>query len=171
MVNEILNRVPDFVDLIITRLNEFNISVDGLFMDHVCYRVETEQEYLDIYVLLKQLGKVLVEDIVGGRPIATFKLDEPIQIPKYGRSVDVIELPMPKENSFYATGWEHAEFVTETPLGEFAKLHNVNWDYSGLKKSFNADIRVDLSTESKRLNVKFHNLPLEKVIEIEQSNK
>ncbi|KAJ3326245.1 hypothetical protein HDV06_000121 [Boothiomyces sp. JEL0866] len=171
MTVEILNQVPEFVDLLITRLGELNISVDRLFMDHVCYRVETEQEYLDVYVVLKQKGKILVEEMVGGRPIATFKLDQPIEISKYGRKVDVIELPMPKENSFYASGWEHAEFVTETPLEEFAKKYNVKWDFSGLKKKFNADIRVDLSTLSKRLNVKFHNLPLEKVIEIEQSNK
>jgi hypothetical protein len=53
-------------------------------------------------------------------------------------------------------------------LLQFAdKYPNINWDKSGLNKDFNQDIRVEL-IEGK-MNVKFHTMSLEKVIEIEKA--
>ncbi|KAJ2998358.1 hypothetical protein HDV02_004573 [Globomyces sp. JEL0801] len=145
-------------------------------MDHVCYRVETEKQYKEIYNELLKNAILLGEDIIGGRMIANFKLLEPIHVEKYNRWIQVIELPMPKAKSFYATGFEHAELVIHESmtLEEFALLHpTIPWDKSGLAKSLNADLRVRLrdSDDGRQLNVKFHKLPLERVIELETEMK
>jgi predicted metalloenzyme YecM len=89
-------------------------------------------------------------------------------IEKYHKGV--IELPMPKPNVYYKSGWEHAEFVIQEDLNEFAKKHaHIQWNLDGLSKSFNKDVAVDLDKNiDTRLTAKFHNMNLERVIEIEK---
>ena len=160
-----LRKIPTFVDEIISGLSKLNINVQDFYLDHVCYRVETEQEYITCYNELNQVATLLIEQLIGGRPIATFKLHEPILVSKYNRQVSVIELPMPKSNTFYSSGFEHCEFVITQNLKDFADLHNVKWDFSGLNKKINSDIRIKFNDSlGKVISVKFHNDTLENFI-------
>ena len=156
-------KLPEFVTGLLQEIKDSGINVSDLYMDHVCYRVETSEEFEQCAKHLALMGDLLINEVVGGRRISTFKLKEPFVVGD--RQIHVIELPMPKEGSFYPTGWEHAEFVISEKLESFANRHtHIAWDYSGLKKPFNADLRVQLKNKS----VKFHNLPLETVIEHEK---
>jgi predicted metalloenzyme YecM len=172
-MKEQLKEIPNFVSRLITGLQKVGIDVDELYMDHLCYRVETTQEYKLRYEELQIIATLLTEELIGGRPIATFKLHKGIHIALSNRIVECIELPMPKPSTFYCSGWEHAEFVLNESesLQDFAKRHpTIDWDYSGLDKSCNQDIRVELdSNSSTKMNVKFHKLSLEKVIELESN--
>jgi hypothetical protein len=97
--------------------------------------------------------------MIGGRPIATFKLNAPFVF--QGRTVHVIELPAPKDGSPYPEGWEHAEFVVaEDPRAFAARYPELPWDHSGADKPVNADVRLAYAGFS----VKFHEHALEAVI-------
>jgi hypothetical protein len=80
---------------------------------------------------------------------------------------------MPKSSSFYPSGWEHSEFVVGEgiDLRKFAESYpNLNWDFSGIQKSVNPDIRLELSANPP-MSIKFHHLALNKVIETESLAK
>jgi predicted metalloenzyme YecM len=171
---DILTALPVFVDEVMKSLDELGVKVDSFEMDHCCYRVESDQEYAKLKQELQSIGVLLKEDLIGGRFISTFKLHECINLEKHNRSLSVIELPSPKAGSFYPSGFEHVEFaVGNLDLVNFTESYpHLQWDMSGLKKSFNADVRLELvNLPKKRINVKFHQLPLEKVIELEDMQR
>lgn len=137
-------------------------------LDHLCYRVETPERYEWMKNELGLWGALLAESQVNGRPIATFKLDRSIHFREMGHdwSIDVIELPAPKESKNYAEGFEHAEFVCDVNFPEI--LHenpSASFDVSGLGKAFNSELSLSL----KDCHVKFHHLSLESVIRIENN--
>lgn len=136
------------------------ITTAGLFCDHACYRTESAGEYELLKLRLRANGRLLTETMVGGRPIATFKLTKPIET-IFG-PIDVIELPRPKNGSPYKRGFEHLEFVMD---GGFENLKTrfpeAKWDESGRAKTVNPDISVNLQ---EGMNVKFHEASLEDVI-------
>ena len=163
------NHLP-FLNELFRRLEVTPGALNHLFLDHICYRVETVERYEILRdELVQQQHHLLVESIIGGRRIATFKLSEPL--PYQGRLIPLLELPEPKAGSFYAEGYEHVEFVTDRPLRAFTDhlpsllaVTAKNIDRKGMTKSRNADVRVKLG---EGYNVKFHERSLEEVIEEE----
>lgn len=142
------------------------IATSALVLDHVCYRVETLARYAEWKDHLSKNGRLLGEPLIGGRPIATFKMNEPFMFE--GRAIDVIELPAPKNGSPYAEGYEHAEFVVGMDPCVFADRYpSLTWDLSGAKKPLNADVRLSYDSFS----VKFHERSLEDVIALENATK
>lgn len=159
--------LPDpslFLERLFAALQQDGIATDALKLDHVCYRVETMERYNMMKALLSKNCKLLGEHMIGGRPIATFKLDTPFVF--RGRSTDVIELPAPKVGSPYPEGYEHAEFVVaESPRKFAAHYAALHWDFSGADKPVNADVRLSYDGFS----VKFHERSLEEVIALERT--
>jgi predicted metalloenzyme YecM len=161
--------LPDhqpFLTALLSKIEAQPGSLDHLFMDHICYRVETVEHYESLRDALLINNELLVEGIIGGRRISTFKLTTPL--PYNHRQIPLLELPEPKAGSFYAEGFEHVEFVTDRPLPEFIEhLPSLlatsarDFDRKGLSKARNADLRVRLGAG---LNVKFHERSLEEVI-------
>ena len=152
---------PFLIDLF-AALGKENIDVSLFELDHICFRVETTIRYAEMKALLLEHARMLVESMVSGRLIATFKLNEPIIFE--GLSIWVIELPSPKNSSPYAEGYEHAEFVINGDIPAFTERYpHLDWDLSGSHKEVNADVRLQLGS----ISVKFHREPLEKVIERE----
>jgi predicted metalloenzyme YecM len=114
-------------------------------------------------------NELLVESPINGRQIATFRMTIPFRYQH--RDIWLLELPEPKPGSPYPEGYEHAEFVTDRPLAQFEswltahlRVAASDLDRKGITKSFNADLRLRLPGG---LSVKFHELPLDRVIEIE----
>ncbi len=161
--------LPDpsiFLQRLFAALEQDGIAAAPLVLDHVCYRVETAERYAAWRDHLSKNGTLLGEHVIGGRPIATFKLYRPFIL--QGRAIDVIELPAPKNGSPYAEGYEHAEFVVgEDPQVFAARYPSLNWDLSGAEKKINADVRLGYGGFS----VKFHERSLEEVIAEENSTK
>ncbi|WP_273447539.1 VOC family protein [Neolewinella agarilytica] len=155
-----------FLEKLLNHLEPTPGFLDQLFLDHLCYRVETVDSYVRLRDGLTTENELLVEGLIGGRRISTFKMKTPFLF--RGREIPLLELPEPKDGSFYAEGWEHVEFVTDRPLTDFA-----NWlvaelgivpkaiDRSGMNKARNADLRLRLPDG---LSVKFHEQSLEAVI-------
>jgi len=155
----------DFLQRLFAALEQNGVDVRGMQLDHLCYRVGTTERYALLRNKLCDKGELLAETMIGGRPIATFRLHAPII--HGARAIHLLELPAPKPGSPYAEGWEHAEFVVNEDLLAFTQRHaHVNWDITDLDKPMNADVRLRLGG----ISVKFHRMALDEVIRLEQAS-
>ncbi|WP_020571898.1 VOC family protein [Neolewinella persica] len=158
-----------FLHQLFTFLEPSPGALDHLVLDHICYRVATVSVYEDLRSSLLKDNRLLVESPINGRRIATFRMATPFRFKQ--REIWLLELPEPKPGSPYPEGYEHAEFVTDRPLPQFETwlvehlgVTEDELDRKGLTKPLNADLRLRLPAG---LSVKFHELPLDRVIEIE----
>jgi predicted metalloenzyme YecM len=155
-----------FVEHVLARLHQdlgMGGGVLGLLVDHVCWRCGSAEEYALLHLQLLALGTLLVQSVIGGRWISTFRLHVPVtyRIPPGAVSgagrVEVVELAQAKSGSPYASGWEHAELVLpkgkadEADGGEtvalsawMARWPDLPWDCLGQGKARNADVRLRL---------------------------
>lgn len=113
-LTEIIGDPLIFLKDLFSMLSDIELDVEKYELDHICYRVESLDEYKQKKDELNDLGELLVESMVNGRLISTFKLINPIEFEK--RKIYLIELPAPKKGHAYASGLEHVEFVTKEPL-------------------------------------------------------
>eukprot|EP00966_Prymnesium_polylepis_P335655 7390995-Prymnesium_polylepis.1 len=154
-------------------------------MDHVCYRCASVAEYLQVLdALVPALGSTLVEGMIGGRPIATVRLHEPIV--HAGHTVTCVEVPCPKPGRAYESGLEHAEIVVGEPadgvegnarllafMADCAADSGVSLAFSteALHKSCNADVSHSFGLAGGRTGtIKFHARPLHEVVEWEKQH-
>jgi len=153
-----------FLDKIFALMESQEIEVKDYFLDHICYRVQTVDEYNRIKTELLKSSVLLSEALVGGRPIATVKLNSPLIYKN--RKIYLIELPFPREGKKEVNGLEHVEFVIDTNLQEFMNTYSqVEFNTKGISKSDNPDIKWT----KKGLTIKFHEESLETVIERENN--
>lgn len=132
-------------------------------LDHLCYRVDSAERYTAMKQVLCENGVLLAESLIGGRPIATYRLHHPLRFQE--RSIHVIEVPSPKPGSAYSEGWEHAEFVVDVPLATLVETYpQLPWELDDLHKPVNPDVRLRYAGFS----VKFHERALEAVIASER---
>lgn len=175
------NSVPAILEAI-----EANLPfVEKYQADHICWRTETRQEYDELISSLKDYAgaTLLIESIIGGRLIATFELHNGIICCSDRRNVTVLEIPSPKEGSPYKRGLEHVEFVIgdsndtspmnstihQTKLQTFMEEHpEIKWNTKAMNKEVNPDVSCKVKLEEFGMcSVKFHLMPLSKVIEYE----
>jgi predicted adenylyl cyclase CyaB len=170
MVNEdfedkINREATKFLTSLFFNLESTSVNVEKMELDHLCYRVSSEKDYAEYKQLFSQIGELLIESQVGGRPIATYKLNHPITW--NNNRIQVIELPSPKISNKYSTGFEHAEFVMKDSFDEFMKCHpSLVFDLTAMAKDINPDIRLGFKSGE---SVKFHHQTLAQVIEYEKS--
>lgn len=163
-IEDILGRSEEFLGKIFSSLQGDGIDVADYELDHICYRVETQERYEELRDVLYSCGEMLIESEINGRMISTFKLDEPIEY--QGREIYCVELPSPKRGSPYPEGYEHVEFVIDREFDEFMNLYpEVEFETKALCKKSNPDV----SAKYNGFCVKFHQNSLEKVIEFEKS--
>lgn len=159
-----------FLDIVFADLEALKIDVSQYELDHMCYRVQTDEQYAAAKAGLGALGTLLSTVVLGGRHISTYKLHEPVTY--NGRSIALVELPEHKASSknSYAVGLEHIEFAigADKDLVEFTTLYpSISFDMSEITKANNPAVRIMLPNGHG--SVKFHHLPLEEVIRIELS--
>lgn len=159
-IHNILGTPEPFLLEIFRNLKMDSVDISRCTLDHLCYRVETYERYSLLKTQLLEAGTLLTESEIGGRPIASFKLSQPIVFKN--RAIDVIELPAPKKGSFYLEGYEHVEFVIDVDFETFIKKYpQVEFDKRAIKKPVNPEIIIKYG----ELSVKFHHQTLEYVIE------
>jgi len=163
-MNEIIGNYEAFIVNIGPGLRAAGINRSELaMMDHICYRVETNERYDELLRTFSGMATLLGVAEVSGRDIATFEFHNYLDVD--GWRVPYLELPAPKENSPYPEGLEHAELVVIGGLDRFAKMHSeLPFDTKGMGK----DINPELGLKTKRLSVKFHEQPLGAVVRIEE---
>ncbi len=155
-----------FLQDLFAALRADGLDVDGMELDHLCYRVTTAERYAACRELFAQQGTLLGESLVAGRPIATYRLHRGFHFRE--RSIDVVELPSPKPGNAYPEGYEHAEFVVDEDLLLFTQRHPaLAWELDDLCKTTNADVRL----RYRGFSVKFHRQRLSDVIVAEQQHQ
>ena len=163
-LNQLLGSPTLFLDQLFAALEKDGVNVRNFELDHICYRVADDNRYLELKAELTKLAHLLGENIIGGRPIASFRLKKPFQYK--GREIYVLELPAPKPGSDYPEGYEHVEFVIDQPLEDFvAQYPTLNFKTKGLKKTVNADVQL----QYEGFGVKFHRQRLEDVIKFQDN--
>lgn len=133
-------------------------------IDHLCFRCKSNDEYIDIRSRLtaNQIGSLLVEDMIGGRPISTILLRKPYVYETW--EIPCIEVACPKPGKVHQAGLEHIEITigsqedgflhTKEKLLQFvAQYPSIDFDLKAIDKTINADVSVSLGTTG---SIKFH---------------
>lgn len=132
-------------------------------VDHACFRTQTLSEYEELKVVFSISFNLLIESMIGGRPISTYKLSQPMKVNDL--FVDLIELPAPKPGKIYPKGYEHLEVVIDISFEELmTKYPSLEWNTSGMKKGLNPELQASFGT----FNIKFHHHSLEHIINVEK---
>jgi predicted metalloenzyme YecM/RimJ/RimL family protein N-acetyltransferase len=162
--------VTRFIVSLLNYLAEQGMTLDDHAIDHVCFRVESISSY---EIFKRQIsgdqtcefkGALLSETMINGRPIASFKLHEPIRVAN--QCIEVLELPSPKPSHHYPQGFDHIEVVIKQSFDEFTKSHpKLIFDTHGLSNLLNPEITLKTSFGV----VKFHYRSLADVIDVEQN--
>jgi predicted metalloenzyme YecM len=164
----ILADLPGFAEGVLSELESLGISdIRRREMDHACFRVRTLAEFEKARQAFGQVGKIISEAIIGGRPIVTVLLNDPV--PVGAARVPCIEIPAPKTGQDYLTGWEHCEFVISESFANFVQGREaLSWDWGGASKSYNAELALRLSYGR---SAKFHHQSLLEVIRREEQTQ
>jgi uncharacterized protein len=163
-MKDILGDYENFIRALGEGLGARGIERDELsMMDHVCYRVETNERYQELLALLSSKARLLGESEVGGRMIATFEFNDYLRVD--GWVVPYLELPAPKEGSPYTEGLEHAELVVVGTLERFIERHHdMPFSLKGMTKTINPEAGL----KDGLFSVKFHEQQLGAVVRIEK---
>lgn len=151
-----------FFEELLQEVRALDIKIEGMPIDHICYRVETLDRYESMKESLMPLAKAWGENIHHGRPISAFLLKNPLKAEGY--SVPVIELPAPKSDKFYPEGLEHFEFVVGSRFFNFREEYKDLWNRFEDSGPHNQPAVISFSSGK---SVKFHEKTLLKVLELE----
>jgi predicted metalloenzyme YecM len=163
---DVIGDYNSFLDHIFTMFDELDLAVKIVEVDHLCYRVKTLDAYKAKKIEFNEIGELLIESIVNGRNICTYKLKDPIVYKD--KTISLIELPAPKNSHSYENGLEHLEFVTKEPLQKIVDRHpHLMFETFGINKKINADITLKLGDYC----IRFHNQSLEDVIKLEKRGR
>ncbi|EGG20883.1 dihydroxybiphenyl dioxygenase domain-containing protein [Cavenderia fasciculata] len=148
-----------FLPILFKHLYKCGLPVDQLESDHICYRVSSQENYdTKKEAFLKDGHELLSEAVINGRPICTFKLQQPIVWnytnaagQQQTRQIPLVELPSPKPSKPQVDGLEHVEFVTTQEFQSFIDQYDAQikqhggakWILAALKKEINADVEVE----------------------------
>ncbi len=160
----LLKEMKDFCQRVLANLKDVGMLEYAKEIDHACFRVSDTNKYEMLKAQLEQDAVLLSEAFVNGRPIASYKLKNPVDLDNKF-SISVIELPAPKFGRIYEDGFEHIEVVVSVPLENFMdRFSHLEFD----KSNFHASINRDVSHKLMDGLVKFHEYSLEQVIAQEQ---
>lgn len=151
-----------FLDTVTDKLEQSWIDISNLFIDHICYRASSRDDYEEKKkILWEWSGQLLVESEIWWRLIATYKLFDPIVY--RWRLIEILELPSPKLGSLHPTWREHVEFVVPEALESFYLKHSdrVRFQTKWLSKKRNPDLEIEFESW---VACKFHTQTLEKII-------
>ncbi|PJG60371.1 hypothetical protein CUC53_02375 [Aeromonas cavernicola] len=153
-----LGPLAPFVSNLLTELAASGVNMSPPHIDHLCYRAATLGEYRRLRQVLAAHGELLVEGMIGGRPIATYQLTEPVTFD--GCSVPCIELAAPKPGRQHRVGLEHIEWVVCSLADLVADYPDVPFKTENMMKARNPDVVLALPSGQ----IKFHLTSLAAVI-------
>lgn len=165
-MSELKNIIGDhteFLDEILEEVKSEGFDMtDFSQLDHICYRTSSMENYDDKKNELENVARLLGETTVNGRPISTFRLNQPILHDTW--RIDAIELPAPKPGNTHQEGLEHIEFVLYDDIPTFlSKYSDKNFNLDSANRGINPEIGLKLG----KFSVKFHLLSLTTVLFLE----
>lgn len=133
-------------------------------IDHLCYRAASRSEYLHLRSELASQGELLVEGMIGGRPIATYRYHQPVMAGD--ACVSCIELAAPKPGRTHQCGLEHIEMVVPSLEALLVAHPALPFRTDNQHDPRNPDLALALQGGQ----VKFHLRPLAVVIAEEKAS-
>jgi uncharacterized protein len=130
-------------------------------LDHICFRTASLEEYTQYKTQFSKLGKLLSSNLINDREISIYKLEDAIEFGT--RKTSLLELTQPKSSREDKSEFEHIELVTTKNLRTLVEENpHLNFNTKNID-DINAEIRLNY------LNgvIKFRNIGLEKIIELE----
>jgi uncharacterized protein len=156
------NEAIKFLDKLFIKLADNGLDISSYPIDHLCYRTSSEENYQKSKNYFSEKGKLLIESLVGGRMIATYKLDTPLIYRHF--QIPLIEVPAPKAFRINQEGFEHIEVVISESFAEFKRKYpHIRFLTHAEGKEINPDIEIDFGDCA----IKFHHQSLEEVIRYE----
>ncbi|ELM3616992.1 VOC family protein [Aeromonas sobria] len=153
-----LGPMAPFVSQLLAELAASGITIPQPTVDHLCYRAATLQEYRALSAVLAEAGTLLVEGMIGGRPIVTYQLHQPVLAGEV--QVPCIELAAPKPGRVHQAGLEHIELVVASLQDLVARYPELPFKTGNMQDTRNPDIGLMLPSGQ----IKFHLRPLAEVI-------
>jgi uncharacterized protein len=162
-IGNIIGDYKKFLDNVYINLEGVGIDIDDSSIDHIAYRSTTNENYEALKKRLLVFGEVISEIIIRDRPVAIFRLDEPLNY--NGMKISYFEILAPAQNDTFKEGLEHAEFVVNVPLPEFIKKYP-SIDFILREKEINSELILKFPNSA---NAKFHELPIDEVIGLQET--
>ena len=161
--SKVLGDYDSFLKDIIQRVEDAGFDMrDFAQVDHMCYRTVSEENYQNKKQELESIASLIGTNIVNGREIAAFRLNEPVYSGDW--RVDIIELPAPKPGSDFPEGLEHIELVIYDDIPKFLKKYDgMDFELRAADRGINPEIGLKLG----EYQVKFHLLSLGTVVYLE----
>lgn len=124
-------------------------------MDHIGYQASSNDDYDKLRGEFDGLGERVSEEVVGGRRVGIYKLNNPLHYQQYTNTA--IELVAPKEGQQCPSALEHVEFVLKEPFESFMRCYpKISWDISAINQPGFPMIKLRLTRDTQ---VKFHLKP------------
>ncbi|WP_372872249.1 VOC family protein [Shewanella sp.] len=99
----------EFETHILSLLDKLALADLQLECDHASLRVNSVAAAEQLQTDFGQLGEIISNNIINGRPILIIRLHQPLTLGSM--SVPCIELPFPSDKHYPVEGWEHIELV------------------------------------------------------------
>lgn len=163
-LTSVIGNYQDFLARIIAEVEAEGFDLaDFVQLDHMCYRTSSLGNYEAKKSELMEFGELLGEVQINGRPIATFRLHEPVIYDRW--RIDTVELPAPNPGREIKEGLEHVEFVLYDSIDAFLKKYEgKNFNLASVDRGVNPEIGYKLPN----YGVKFHLLSLPTVVYLEK---
>lgn len=162
-IEQLLGDYYGFFSDLLYRLKKSGISIQGMPMSHLLYRVETVQEYERLRDQLKMFCSEFVETQFNGRAVSILVLRKPLLL-EDDFTVDMIELPAPRPVHMYPTGLESIGVVVGKTLPEFIKQHETV--LNGVKEH-GEHCRPAFVTFDNEKTAKFYEISLREIVKLQ----
>lgn len=107
--DDLIKSWPAFEAKILHLLATLGLADKNLECDHVALRVNSIASADALRHDFSQLGTVISDNQINGRPILIIELNSPLTLGTF--SIPCVELPYPSDKHYPQEGWEHIELV------------------------------------------------------------
>lgn len=110
---------PEFSQSILDFARYLGLQNFQIHCDHVALRVNELETAHALLAQWQQVGEVISDSVINGRPIYIIALDKPLTLGNW--TIDCVELPFPAKH-YPQVGWEHIELVLPGNATTMAEL-------------------------------------------------
>ena len=148
----ITDNLQTFIDMKLKQLNDLKLEVTSLELDHFGYQTSSKEDYDIKTIEVSTIAERKSENIVGGRRVGIFKLNQPY---KYnGFTILGFELVEPREGQVTESRSDHLEFVLPVTFEDYISNNTqVNWDTTAMNRPEFAKLSIKFEDGT---SVKFH---------------
>lgn len=107
--DDLMQSWPAFEAKILNLLATLDLAGKNLECDHVALRVNSVTSADALRRDFSQLGTIISDNQINGRPILIIELNSPLTLGTF--SIPCVELPYPSDKIYPQEGWEHIELV------------------------------------------------------------